>query len=137
MGSRRTVLAIDPGRSKCGIAVVAHGTLPEVLYRAVVATDELCQVLSDLAGRFDPEVLVVGNGTTASVAARVAEATGIPVEIVDERFTSIEARKRYFAEHPPRGLRRLIPVSLQTPPQPIDDYVATILAERYLHKTSC
>ncbi|HKM17981.1 MAG TPA: pre-16S rRNA-processing nuclease YqgF, partial [Limnochordia bacterium] len=34
--------------------------------------------------------------------------------------------------HPPRGWRRLLPVSLQTPPVPIDDYVAVILAQRYL-----
>ena len=136
MSSRLTVLAIDPGRFKCGIAVVADGSQPEVLHRAVIPTDQLSHVLTDLADRYRPEVILVGNGTTASGAAGEAKATGLPVEIVDERFTSIEARRRYFAEHPPRGLRRLIPTSLQTPGRPIDDYVAAILAERYLQEPS-
>lgn len=136
MSSRLTVLAIDPGRYKCGVAVAADGSRSDVLHQAVVSADQLFQVLSHLADQYRPQVIVVGNGTAASAAARAAETAGIPVEIVDERFTSIEARKRYFAEHPPRGLRRLIPVSLQTPGRPIDDYVAVILAERYLRKPS-
>ncbi len=132
MAERRIVLAIDPGRSKCGIAVVADGAEAEVLHRAVVPTDHLRQAVSELTARHRPEAILVGDGTTASEAAKAAEQAGAPVKVVDERLTSVEARKRYFVENPPRGLRRLIPVSLQTPSQPIDDYVAIILAERYL-----
>lgn len=133
MAERGTVLAIDPGRSKCGIAVVTGGTEPEVLHRAVVPTDQITQVLADLAARHRLDLILIGNGTTSSEAAQAAETVGVPVELVDERLTSVEARKRYFAQNPPRGLRRLIPTSLQTPDRPYDDYVAVILAERYFH----
>ena len=34
--------------------------------------------------------------------------------------------------NPPRGWRRLLPVSMQMPPEPYDDYVAVILAQRFL-----
>jgi RNase H-fold protein (predicted Holliday junction resolvase) len=136
MAEPTTVLAIDPGRSKCGIAVVTGGTEPEVLHRAVVPTDQITQILTQLSSRHRLDVILIGNGTTASQAAEAAQNVGVPVELVDERLTSVEARKRYFAENPPRGLRRLIPASLQTPGQPVDDYVAVILAERYLHLIS-
>ena len=35
-------------------------------------------------------------------------------------------------EHRPKGIARLIPKGMRTPPEPIDDYAAVILAERYL-----
>jgi hypothetical protein len=59
---------------------------------------------------------------------------GCPLEpvLVDEHRSSEQGRRRYFRDNPPRGWRRLLPVGLQTPPRAYDDYVAVILAERYL-----
>ena len=54
------------------------------------------------------------------------------ITLVDEHLTTLEARARYFVEHPPTGLKRLLPVSMQVPPEPYDDYVAVILGERFL-----
>ncbi|MDP7423155.1 MAG: resolvase, partial [bacterium] len=53
------------------------------------------------------------------------------VRLVDERESTLEGRRRYFQEHPPRGLWRLVPLSLRYPPEPFDDLVAVILAERF------
>ena len=90
-------------------------------------------VMADLVARYSPQAIVVGNGTAASQTLDAAKRLGVArVKLVDEKFSSLLARKRYFRENPPRGLRRLIPVSLQTPGRPYDDYVAVILAERYL-----
>ena len=127
-------MAIDPGRCKCGVAVVAGGTEIEVLHRAVVQAEAVREAMADLSARYAPEVILIGNGTTAAGVAKAAQELGLRVELVDERLTSMEARRRYFAENPPRGLRRLIPTSLQTPPQSCDDYAAVILAQRYLTK---
>ncbi len=52
--------------------------------------------------------------------------------MIDEHRSSEQGRRRYFRENPPRGWRRLLPVGLQTPPRAYDDYVAVVLAERYL-----
>jgi len=131
-GEHKTILAIDPGRSKCGVAVVRGGTQPEVAHRAVVPTERIGEVVGELSACHSPDVILIGGGTTASSLAATIRALGLAVEIVDERLSSIEARRRYFKENPPRGLRRLIPTSLQTPGQPVDDYAAVILAERYL-----
>ena len=127
-----TVLAIDPGTLKCGIAVV-RGADQQVLHRSVVPTDELADVVARLSNEHSPSIILVGNGTSAGAAAEsITELSNIPVELVDERMTSVAARKRYFKENPPRGFHRLLPTSLQTPSQPYDDYVSVILAERYL-----
>lgn len=135
--SLKVVLAVDPGRSKCGVAVVRRtpGAQPviDVLHREVVPTPDIAPTLSALAERFSPQVIIIGNGTRASQVARAVEnLCAAPVELVDEKFTTLLARKRFFRENPPRGLRRLIPTSLQTPDRPYDDYAAVILAEQYL-----
>ncbi len=52
--------------------------------------------------------------------------------LVDERYSSLEARERYWQMYPPTGLARLIPKGMRVPPRPVDDIVAIILIERYL-----
>lgn len=126
----QTVLAIDPGSHKCGIAVLTM--TQDILYHAVINTADLHASVQELAEKHLPSVILIGDGTTADAVAEAVTPIGVTVEPVDETLTSVAARKRYFAHNPPRGLRRLIPVSLQTPGRPYDDYVAIILAERYL-----
>ena len=129
--SARCVLAIDPGRAKCGVAVVASGGA--VLIREITTPAELCTQVASLIERFGPEALVIGDGTgSAAACCSLDEAKlPIPVERVDERHTSELARARYLAETPARGLCRLVPRSLRAPDAPYDDYVAVILAERW------
>ncbi len=64
----------------------------------------------------------------------IASDLGVPVEVVDEKYSTLRARERYFRENPPRGLRRFIPISLQTPREPYDDCAAVILAEQFLQE---
>ena len=126
------VLAVDPGTAKCGLAVVSRG--PVVEHRSVVTKAEIVTVVRNLVEQHKPGRILVGGGTGTEGISRLLCAANldVEVEIVDERFSTEMARARYFREHPPRGWRRLIPITLQTPPEPIDDYVAVLLAERYL-----
>ncbi|MDR7606097.1 MAG: hypothetical protein QN116_02490 [Armatimonadota bacterium] len=126
-----TVLAIDPGREKCGLAVVRPG---RVLHREVVARDRLAWRVAELAGEYAVHVVVVGDATGSQEVLREVSGLGRPVETVPERGSSLEARRRYFRDHPARGLARLIPEGMRVPPRPVDDYVAEILAERFLEK---
>lgn len=132
-----TVLAIDPGRSKCGIAVVkqifdqVHPI--EVIHQSVISTNILCKTVVDLANQFSPDVIIIGNGTMSSESAQAVRDLKIaPIEIVDEKYSSLIARKKFFEKNPPRGIRKIIPISLQTPSRPYDDFVAILLAERFL-----
>jgi len=129
-GETFRVLAIDPGRSKCGVAVMQSGN--GALARAVVPKDDLARLLRTFIRQFQPDVVILGRGTGArDIENVVGQLEG---EYVDETYTSLDARKRFFRDNPPRGLKRLIPTGLQTPEVPYDDYVALILAERYLEQ---
>lgn len=121
-----TVLAIDPGSHKCGLGVVADS---KVLHREVVPTETLAQRVSDLQTRFAPNVVLIGNGTqcTSLEATLDTEVIRVP-----ESHTTERARKRYWQENPLSGLAKLWPTSLRTPPCPVDDWVAIILAEDWL-----
>ncbi|NEQ99615.1 MAG: pre-16S rRNA-processing nuclease YqgF [Cyanothece sp. SIO2G6] len=124
------LVGFDPGRDKCGIAVVTEdGT---VQYRAVVVAEEAIATLEHLCQQFAPTLVVMGDQTTARQWQQTLENhLPIPVVLVDERYSSLEARERYWQLHPPRGLIQLIPQSLRRIPGPIDDIVALILLERW------
>ena len=112
----RTVLAVDPGSSKSGVAAVrcAKRDCGDedrtaisccILFHEVVPSAEVPSKLAQLAGEYEAEVIVLGNGTgSADIAQRLAERRVVRVEIVDERFTTLDARKLFFKMNPPRGL---------------------------------
>ena len=132
----KTVLAIDPGRAKCGLALVKRNASNklELLWRAVVPRETLIENLR-IARETAPFQLVIVGGATQSqpvVTEIREEMPSMGVLVVDERDTSIHARERYWEHHPRRGWRRLLPATLQVPPEPVDDFAALILAERVL-----
>lgn len=132
----RTVLAIDPGTDKCGMALVrrqASGEL-EMLWRTIAARTEVVNVMRELETTMEFSMLIVGSGTGSKVlCTEIREAfPALGVLLVDERDTTLQARERYWEFNPRRGWRRLLPASLQVPPVPVDDFVAYILAERVL-----
>ena len=124
------VLAIDPGREKCGYAVV--DSWDGVLARGVVPTSTIGPIARDMARAYVPWLVLLGKGTNMREVRRALQGLSAPLEIVPETHTTLRARVRYFQEHPPRGWRRLVPRGLQTPPIPVDDYAAVIIAEDYL-----
>lgn len=124
-----TVLAIDPGRDKCGLAAARPG---EVLHQEVLPRDRLVARVAELVEQFRVDVVVVGDATGSRDVLRDLAGVRVPVRVVPEAGTTLEARRRYFRDHPPRGLARLLPEGLRVPPRPLDDYVAVLLAERFL-----
>lgn len=125
-------MAIDPGRDKCGIAVVSpEGAL---LLHKIIASGELVSQIICLAEQYAFSTVVLGNGTTsAATKAKLQEAlTGVKLVTVDEYKTTELARREYWKLYPPKGWRRLVPLSLQVPPCPVDDFAAYLLARRYL-----
>lgn len=127
----RPVLAIDPGREKCGVAVLASDG--RVLVQEVVATAALDAAVGALIRAYEPNV-IMGNGTTSADAKKRVEALGVSVTLVDEYRTTDAAKCAYWEAHPPRGWRRLMPRGMLVPPVPVDDFVAVILAQRFLEK---
>lgn len=127
------ILGFDPGRDKCGVAVM--GTDRQLLYHQVVPSTEAIATLQQLCQQFAIETLVMGDQTTAKRWREQISRdllTPVPIVLVDERYSSLEARDRYWQMFPPQGLQRLIPQGFREPPRPIDDIVAILLIERYL-----
>jgi RNase H-fold protein (predicted Holliday junction resolvase) len=130
----RSVIAIDPGLVKCGI-VYLELEPPQRMERAIIPTDRLVASLVVIVQEHpDAEAIVMGTGTGSNTLARAIR-QALPEKkliLVDEHGTSLLARTRYFQDNPPRGWKRLLPLTLQVPQEPIDDYAALLLAERYL-----
>ena len=125
------VLAVDPGRTKCGIAVVDSSGC--VLYRGIVPTMSIRGAIMDVCAQFGPSSILLGNGTGAASIFALLEEIGfaVPLHRVDERYSSEQARALYIQDHPARGIRKLIPRGLRYPEAAYDDYVAVLLARRW------
>lgn len=126
------ILGFDPGRQKCGIAVM--GLDRSLYYHEVVSAEAAVATIEELRQQFPVSMVVMGNQTSANDWKQRLSAVTDPLRVVlvDERYTSLEARDRYWQMYPPRGLVRLMPQGMRTPPRPIDDIVAILLIERYL-----
>lgn len=123
------VMAVDPGRAKCGVAVCG----PEgVLARSVVEIGDLRALASGWMAAYRVDAVIVGSQTGSKQVLDILRNLTVPVKAVPERGSTLRARRRYFLDHPRRGWRRLVPLSLQVPPEPYDDYAAALLAEAYL-----
>lgn len=128
------VLSIDPGRDKCGVAIVeAPENALKVLWQEIVPREELPARVPELLERFQPAAFLVGNATTSKTLAAVlvAQWPHIPLHIIDETGSTLAARELFWKAHPPRGWRRCLPLSLQCPSVPLDDFAAVILAQRF------
>lgn len=130
-------MGFDPGRDKCGLAVM--GLERQLYYHQVVWAGETIATIQALRQQFPISLLVMGDQTTAKRWKQQLESDllqPLPIVLVDERYSSLEARDRYWQMYPPKGLARLLPSSLRTPPCPWDDIVAILLVERYLDRYS-
>jgi RNase H-fold protein (predicted Holliday junction resolvase) len=106
-----------------------------LFYHQVVPAPEAIATIQTLRHQFPITTLVMGNQTTAKDwKQKLSDALTEPPRIVmvDERYSTLEARDRYWQMYPPKGFNRLIPKSIRSIPRPIDDIVAVLLIERYL-----
>jgi RNase H-fold protein (predicted Holliday junction resolvase) len=128
------VLGFDPGRDKCGLAIM--GVDRVLLYHQVVKAEDALAEIQTLRQAYPVSMVVMGDQTTAKLwRQRIGELPNPPrVMSVDERYSTLQARDRYWQMYPPRGLTRLLPKGLRNPPRPIDDIVAMLLIERYLNR---
>lgn len=132
----QTILGFDPGRDKCGVAVM--DSKDRVLYHRVVDSERSLAIIEQLTKQYAVDLIVMGNGTTfktwqQQIESRLPNAS---IVTVNEANSTLEARDRYWTMYPPQGIKRLIPQGLLIPPRPVDDIVAILLIERYLASTA-
>jgi RNase H-fold protein (predicted Holliday junction resolvase) len=127
-----TILGFDPGKDKCGVAVMDGDR--GLLYHQVLLTAEVISQINNLVEQYQVDRIVIGDQTTAKQWQQqlITAFPTIPITLVDERYSSLEARDLYWQMYPANFVTRLIPQGMRQPPRPIDDLVAIILIERYL-----
>lgn len=125
------ILAIDPGREKTGIAILKNS---DVLEHEIINSEELVQIIKSLLEKYFIKTIVMGNGTSSKKKYDLLKREFIDRDIVliNEYRTTDEARKLYFQENPPKGWKKLIPLGMQVPPVPVDDYAAIVIGRKYL-----
>ena len=124
-------LGVDPGSAKTGFAwVAADGKIQKV---EVLATAALTELLPQILAAA-PAAVILGNGTKSDSIRQMLTAVNPAGSIImiEEGYSTEEARKLYWQENPPR--RRLLPLGLQVPPVNLDGYAAAVLVRRYLKK---
>lgn len=129
------ILGFDPGKDKCGVAVM--GVDRQLHYHEVILSENAIASIEELRQRFPISMLVMGDQTTSKrwkqkLQDELSEA--INIILIDERYSTLEARDRYWQMYPPKGLTKLLPQGMRQPPRPIDDIVAILLIERYLSR---
>jgi len=134
--NEKTVLAIDPGSAKCGMALVTRDQLEqiELVWRTIAELGQLLERMIDAKAVRPYEIVIVGSGTSSDRVVKMIREScvGLAILVVDEKDTTFQARERYWVNNKRSGWRRLLPASLQVPPEPVDDFAALILAERVL-----
>lgn len=125
------ILGLDPGRDKCGIAVMVR---QQIVYHQIIDSERAIATIEQLTRQYDLNLIVMGDGTTSKDWQKLIKSasTEMLVVTVNEQNSTLEARDRYWKMYPPKGLQSLVPQGLRVPPRPVDDIVAILLIERYL-----
>ena len=135
---KKWIFAVDPGSDKVGYAVVnldyTHGDL------GIGYLEDMHRVFAKYCRdtKNPPLFIVMGNGTKCAVLCKLFNSLELDIDIKlgDEKNTTFLARSKYFEENPPKGIWKIIPISMQFPPRPIDDYAALLIGENYLKKNN-
>ena len=131
------VVALDPGRSKCGL-LLADTSTNTVLQGMVIPSAEVLDQLrawmeDDQGENAQISDLVIGDGTSSTILQQQLP-TSLKVRIVDETGTTLRARYRYWQLWPARGWKRLLPSGLRIPPGDLDAIAALVILEDYLDR---
>ena len=125
-------LGIDPGRSKTGLALVDGAG--QIVALHIAMTESIVQELQAFGAADKLCGIVMGDGTNNK---RIGDAVRrvfpkAPLALVGEAHSTEEARALYWQVKPPTGWRRLVPLGLLVPPEPLDAYAAVVQVRRWL-----
>lgn len=127
-------LGVDPGSSKTGLALVnAEG---EILQLHIARMERFAAELQDFCKNVPLAAVVLGNGTHSKNIAQEIEQLlpKLPLYLVEEAYSTEAARKLYWELNPPSGLKRLVPLGLLVPDEPLDAYAAVVQVRRWLEQ---
>ena len=124
------VLAIDPGKSKCGL-VLAEISEKKV-YKAIILKSELLEnYVRNLIAAEDISQIIIGNGTTSKEIREKLYFFKKEIITFEEKNTTYRAKARYFELFPISGLKFLMPREVFILNKNLDAISALIILEDY------
>lgn len=124
------VIAIDPGKSKCGL-VLADISQKKVYEAIIIKSAFIENYVRNLITAEDVSQIIIGNGTTSSEIR--AKLYFFKKEIItfEEKNTTYRAKVRYFELFPISGLKFLMPREVFILNKNLDAISALIILEDY------
>ena len=124
------LISIDPGKCKCGLVLV---DLPKkkVDQAIVLNTEFLPNYVKNLNGSENISKVIIGNGTTSRQNIEKLDFIRNDLIIVEEKNTTLRAKKRYFEIFPTRGLKSFLPKEIFIINKNLDALSALIILEDY------
>ena len=124
------LISIDPGKCKCGLVLV--DLYKKKVHQAIVLNTEfLPNYVKNLNNSENISKVIIGNGTTSRQIIEKLEFIKKDLIIVEERNTTLRAKKRYFELFPNRGLKTFLPKEILIMNKNLDALSALIILEDY------
>ena len=124
------LISIDPGKCKCGLVLVDFHK-KKVDQAIVLSTALLPNYVKNLNGSENISKVIIGNGTTSRQNIKKLDFIRNNLIIVEEKNTTLRAKKRYFEIFPNRGLKSFIPKEIFIMNKNLDALSALIILEDY------
>jgi RNase H-fold protein (predicted Holliday junction resolvase) len=126
------LVAIDPGRSKCGLVLV-DPKASAVLDGKVIAAAAVIDLINSWQKQAPLQRMMIGNGTSSEYWQKLLSHIA-PLQVVEERGTTLRARQRYWQLWPPNNWQRWLPRGMILPPHDLDAVAALVLLEDHLQQ---
>lgn len=125
-------LGIDPGKCKTGLALVDGNG--KIIKLRISTTANIYDEAMNFCQGVKIIAVILGDGTNSKNVAEKLQGVlpTLPQFFVGEAYSTEEARKIYWQENPPEGIKKLIPQGLLVPPIPLDAYAAVVQVRRWL-----
>lgn len=125
------IMAIDPGRNKCGIAILDKNG--SVLLKVTRQINDLESSITEFCHEKRIERVVIGGGTGADeIANRIEKQLNRKAIIVPEGNTTLEARELAWRMEPPGCIWRFVPKLFWPAPKDLDAWAAVVIGIRAL-----
>ena len=124
------LISIDPGKCKCGLVLVDLQK-KKVDQAIVLNTEFLPNYVKNLNDSENISKVIIGNGTTSRQNIEKLDFIKNDLIIVEEKNTTLRAKKRYFEIFPIRGLKSFLPKEIFIMNKNLDALSALIILEDY------
>ena len=124
------LISIDPGKCKCGLILVDLNQ-KKVDQAIVLNTEFLSEYIKNLNSFGNISKVIIGNGTTSKQIIEKLKFIKKDLIIVEEKNSTLRAKKRYFELFPIRGLKFLLPREIFIMNKNLDAVSALIISEDY------